>query len=511
MEDQILVIFGSNGDLAKRKIFPALLQLYIDKLLPKKFVVIGAGSKEKETEVFRTEVKENLRLFAVNNQKISSTRLDKFLECVFYKKVNNKTQEDFGGLKEFITDISQKTDIPQNIIFYFSIPPFLYETVAENLIKNGLNEENNGWKRIIVEKPFGYSYDSAVQLDNKLHQGFEEHQIYRIDHYLGKETVQNIMVIRFANGFFEPIWNSRYVDRVEITAAESIGVENRGGYYDTAGAMRDMIQNHLLQVLSIVAMEPPVVFDSDSIRNETVKVLQALRPVKSENINDYVIRGQYIKSERDGILQKSYREEKDVAPDSVTETFVALKLFVDNWRWGDVPFYIRTGKQLSERLTGVIIYLKPAPHQLFKHRCISESSNKIVLRIQPDGGIATNFGMKIPGAGYEVQNVNMAFHYSELSSVEIPEAYQRLLLDCMTGDSTLFARTDAVRASWKFVDPIIDAWKKDKNIPLYFYKCGTWGPEEANSLFGHERLMWNAPYSSFKTESKCSYEELKLF
>ena len=500
VENQILVIFGSNGDLAKRKLLPAIFQLYLDNLLPEDFAVIGAGSQEKDEETNRKDVNATLREFAAAGAKENPERLKSFLRHMYYQKVHNQTEEDFGTLKTYIDALSAKLNIPQNIIYYFSIPPFLYEVVAAHMVKFGLNTEENGWKRIIVEKPFGYSYDTAVDLDKKLRSGFNEDQIYRIDHYLGKETVQNIMVTRFSNGFFEPIWNRKYVDRVEITASERIGVENRGGYYDTSGAMRDMIQNHLLQVLAVVAMEPPSIFDSESIRNESVKVLQSLRPIKPAEVSQYVVRGQYIETFVDNVTQKGYRQEKDVAPNSKTETFVAMKLFVDNWRWGDVPFYIRTGKHLPERVTEVVIHLKPAPHQLFKQRCVAQSTNMIILRISPDAGVAVDFGMKIPGAGYKVQNVNMAFHYSDLAENKISEAYERLLLDCMIGDSTLYARADAVKASWKFVDPILQAWKNNPDIPLYFYECNTWGPKEANALFGDKELKWRAPFKKFKTD-----------
>jgi len=500
IEDQILVIFGSNGDLAKRKLLPAVFQLYIDGLLPEKFIVLGAGSQEKETEIYRNDVDDALKTFAKNTYNANSQRLSGFLQKVYYKKVNNQTEEDFGELKTYIDNISQTLDIKQNIVYYFSIPPFLYEVVAAHLVKNNLNNEEQGWKRIIVEKPFGYSYDTAIDLDKKLHNGFNEDQIYRIDHYLGKETVQNIMVTRFSNGFFEPIWNRKYIDRIEITASEKIGVGSRGGYYDTSGALRDMIQNHLLQVMAVVAMEPPAVFDSDSIRNETVKVLQALRPIQPAEISKYVVRGQYISGEINGEIQKGYRQETGVAANSKTETFVALKLFIDNWRWGDVPFYIRTGKQLPERVTEVVIHLKPAPHQLFKQLCLTEPNNMIILRIHPDAGVAIDFGMKIPGAGFKVQNVNMAFHYSDLAEKKIAEAYERLILDCMIGDSTLYARADAVKASWKFVDPILNAWKNDPEIPLYFYECNTWGPKESNGLFDDKFMKWRDPFPKFKTE-----------
>lgn len=500
IESQLLVIFGSNGDLAKRKLLPAVFQLYIENLLPDNFVVLGAGSQEKSVEAYRVDVQESLKTFANNSITGYPDKFQEFLQKVFYKKVNNQLEEDFSALKDYIQTLAEEQNLIKNIVFYFSIPPFLYEVVAANLVKYGLNNEDDGWRRIIVEKPFGYSYDTALDLDKKLHNGFHEEQIYRIDHYLGKETVQNIMVTRFSNGFFEPIWNRKYIERIEITASEKIGVGKRGGYYDTSGAMRDMIQNHLLQVLAVVAMEPPAVFDSDSIRNETVKVLQAIRPIKPGEVADNVIRGQYISGQVGDEVQIGYRQEAGVAPNSKTETFVAMKIFVDNWRWGDVPFFIRTGKQLPERVTEVVIHLKPAPQQLFKQLCLTEPNNLIILRIHPDAGVAIDFGMKIPGAGFKVQNVNMAFHYSDLAEKKIAEAYERLLLDCMIGDSTLYARADAVKASWKFVDPILLAWKNNPEIPLYFYESGTWGPVESNKLFDDKYVKWRQPFEKFKTE-----------
>jgi glucose-6-phosphate 1-dehydrogenase len=491
-ESQMMVIFGSNGDLAKRKLLPAIFQLYLDNQLPDNFAVIGAGSMDLTVDAYKKTVILALNEFGIQHA-LNETAKQLFLEKVFYIRVNNKAETDFHSLRTYLDDIATKNSIAKNIIYYFSIPPFMYEFVAENLLKAGLNEEHDGWKRMIVEKPFGYSYDSAIELDKKLHQGFHEDQIYRIDHYLGKETVQNILVTRFYNGFFEPIWNRKYVDRVEITAAEKIGVSGRGGYYDTSGAMRDMIQNHLLQVLAVVAMEPPVIFDSESIRNETVKVFQALRPIRGQDISTHVIRGQYTTTSSGDQIIPGYRDEVGVKKDSKTETFVALKAYIDNWRWGDIPFFIRTGKYLPERVTEVVIHLKHAPHQLFKQLCLTQPNNMIILRIHPDAGVAIDFGMKIPGAGYKVHNVNMAFRYSDLSESKIPEAYERLILDCMTGDSTLYARADAVKASWKFVDPILQAWESDENIPVYFYNCGSWGPEEANLLFNDKYTQWREP------------------
>lgn len=500
VDGQVLMIFGANGDLSNRKLLPAIYQLHLEGLLPDKFVVVGCGSNEKDEETFRKDVEENLLVFAKEAVEKNPEKFQTFKNRLYYKTVNNKKQEDFAKLKNYVYELTEKLSIPHNFIYYFSIPPFMYEVVTSHLVEVGLSDEHDGWKRMIVEKPFGYSYDSAVELDKKLHEGFQEHQIYRIDHYLGKETVQNIMVTRFANGFFEPVWNRSYVDRVEITAAEKIGVGERGGYYETSGALRDMVQNHLLQVLAVVAMEPPAVFDSDSIRNETVKVLQALRPIKPGEIDKYVVRGQYSEGKRRGEKVPAYRDEKDVAADSMTETFVALKLFVDNWRWSDVPFYIRSGKNLPVRVTEIVIHLKPAPLQLFKQRCASQQTNMIILRIHPDAGIAIDFGMKIPGAGYKVQNVNMDFHYSDLVQSKIPEAYERLLLDCMVGDSTLYARADAVHASWKFVDPILNAWKENSELPLYFYPANSWGPAEADELFGDKRIKWQDQCDKFTCE-----------
>lgn len=499
-DSQMLVIFGSNGDLAKRKLLPAIFQLYLDNLLPNGFAVIGTGSKEINTDEYRADVNIALNEFASESYQGNKDKADQFLELVHYVSVQNKNASDFFKLKKQLAEIAVQKNIPPNIIYYFSVPPFMYEVVAANMILAGLNLENDGWKRIIVEKPFGYSYNTAIELDKKLHTGFKEDQIYRIDHYLGKETVQNILVTRFYNGFFEPIWNRKYIDRVEITAAEKISVGDRGGYYDTSGALRDMVQNHLLQVLAFVGMEPPSIFDSESIRNETVKVLQALRPVKMHEVAASVVRGQYIASNTENNSTRSYRDESGVDPQSKTETYVAIKAHIDNWRWGDVPFYIRTGKHMPERVTEVVMHLKHAPHQLFKQLCLTQPNNMIILRIHPDAGVVIDFGMKIPGAGYKVQNVDMAFRYADLSSLKIPEAYERLLLDCMMGDSTLYARADAVKASWKWVDPILQAWAENADIPLFYYPANSWGPEEANRLFSAEFARWREPGAKLKKD-----------
>ena len=491
IDPQIIVIFGSNGDLCKRKLMPALFELYVDNLLPQEFAVLGIGSKAVDDMSFRDSVDEMLR----KSKKISNSLMEEkaaaFIQKTYYQRVNNQQKDDFELLKQRLNGLADTLQIPHNYIYYYSIPPFLYDTVSTNLYAYGLTKEAHGWKRVIVEKPFGYSYQTALDLDSKLHQAYKEAQIFRIDHYLGKETVQNITVTRFANSFFEPLWNRKYIEKVEIISAEDIGVGSRGGYYDTSGAIRDMIQNHLLQLLAVVAMEPPVNFDPESIHEEKAKVFRALRPIATQEVKNYVVRGQYQETVVNGEIIKGYLQEEGVPENSKTETFCALKLFIDNWRWSDVPFYLSTGKQLPERVTEVVLHLKPAPLQLFKQRCLEKSANMIILRIQPNESVSICFGMKKPGGGYKVQNVLMNFNYANLSESKIPEAYERLLLDCMLGDSTLYPRTDALMLSWKFIDPILDAFKNEVDLPLYLYDCGSWGPVAAEALYGNKLVKWS--------------------
>ena len=347
---------------------------------------------------------------------------------------------------------------------------------------------------MIIEKPFGYDLKSALHLMKTMTRIFREPQIYRIDHYLGKETVQNLLVFRFANGIFEPLWNRNYIHHVEITAAESIGVEGRGQYYDGAGALRDMVQNHLMQIMGVVAMESPSSFDSTAVRNETVKVFQSLREIPREEVSEFAVRGQYTTSVIDGEIIPGYREEEGVPDDSRIDTFAAVKVFIDNWRWGGVPFYIRAGKRLPTRVTEVAIHFKPTPHFLFaKESKESGGLNQLIMRIQPNEGIVLKFALKVPGAGFHVQNVNMDFHYSELSNTRVASAYERLLLDCMLGDSTLYARGDAVEACWRFVDPILQEWQNNPELKVHGYPAGTWGPREANALFHEHGVEWRYP------------------
>ena len=490
-EDQILVIFGASGDLTYRKLIPSLYDLYNQDMLAEKFIILGVSRTDYSSEKFRERIEKGIKSFA-NFKDAEKSKLDSFLKKVFYKSIDTKNDDDYQQLKTEIDSLHKKFDIPENCIYYLSTPPSLYSIIPLAIGKAGINKNNSGWKRLVVEKPFGYDLESAKKLNKDLMKVFHENQVYRIDHYLGKETVQNIFVTRFANGIFEPLWNRNYIHHVEITGVEDIGVENRGGYYDSSGALRDMLQNHLLELTGIIAMEPPSSFDSDSIRNEIVKVFQSLRPLKEENVIEDVIRGQYLASKIKGENVPGYREEKGVDRNSKTETYVALRLLIDNWRWGGVPFYIRTGKRLPTRVTEVVIHFKPTPHYLFTRDNMADGCNNLVIRIQPDEGILLKFGMKVPGTGFNVQNVNMDFHYSQLQNSYLPSAYERLLHDCMMGDSTLYQRGDAVEAAWKFVNPILQAWKNNPDIPIYGYPAGTWGPEHSDDLLGKD-LAWRYP------------------
>lgn len=488
--EHIFVIFGASGDLTKRKLIPAIYSLFVQNLLPDRFALLGVSRSEFNDEDFRIKAKSAINEFKEIDD---LSKIDDFLKKIFYLPLDPQDSKAFINLAERLTDLRTVNNISGNTIFYLSTPPNLYSVIPKNLALSNLNSQENGWKRVVIEKPFGYDFDSAEKLKDELLKDWSEEQIYRIDHYLGKETVQNLLVTRFSNGFFEPLWNRNFIHHVEVTSAESIGVEDRGGYYDSSGSLRDMVQNHLLQMVGLVAMEPPSSLEPLAIRNEILKVFQSLRPIKPEDVNDVTIRGQYTESKIKGEEVKAYREEKDVNPNSTTETYAAIKFYIDNWRWGGIPFYIRTGKRLPTRVTEVVIHFKPTPHFLFNKDGSTDLCNQLVLRIQPDEGVLLKFGMKIPGAGFDVQNVNMDFHYSDLSSQRIPSAYERLLYDSMKGDSTLFARSEEVMSAWKFLMPIIDAWKNDKNIPLHGYPAGTWGPENADDLIEEPNMTWRYP------------------
>ncbi len=491
--NSILIIFGASGDLTERKLIPAIYELLKHDLLPEKFAVLGVSRSDFSDESFRDKMKKVLE------ENGDGKRIEDFLKLLHYRRIDTMVESDYSKVKERLVSLKKQMQIDANYIFYLSTPPKFYGIIPPYLAKMGLNSQSDGFKRIIIEKPFGYDLESSKELNKSLSKDYSENQIYRIDHYLGKETVQNMLVTRFSNGIFEPLWNRNYVHHVEVTSVEDIGVENRGGYYDESGALRDMVQNHLLQLVGLVAMESPSSLDSESIRNEALKVFHSLRPIKSEEVSKYSIRGQYLPSKIRGESVKGYREEKGVNPESRTETYVALKFYVDNWRWGGVPFYIRTGKRLPTRVTEVVIHFKPTPHYLFSKTGSADSYNQLVLRIQPDEGILLKFGMKVPGSGFNVQTVNMDFHYSSLADVSLPSAYERLLYDCMIGDSTLFTRGDAVEALWKFLKPVQAAWANDLKIPIYGYPAGTWGPERADDLIEAD-MTWRYPCKNLSND-----------
>lgn len=481
-EKHLLVIFGASGDLTYRKLVPSVFDLFTQNLLPDEFGILGLGRTEMSNMVFREKMSEGIEKFAMTKAK-DKGQLGLFLDKLYYYAFNTKEESEYLPFKIELERLNQQLKTASNYIFYLATPPNMYPIVPAHLAKYGLNKEDEGFKRLIVEKPFGYDLKSAQDLNKSLLHGFREEQIYRIDHYLGKETVQNLLVTRFSNGIFEPLWNRNFIHHVEVTSSEDIGVGSRGGYYEGSGALRDMVQNHLLLLASLVAMEPPALINADSMRNEIVKVLQSLRPIKEDEVEKFVLRGQYTASEIKGKRRKAYREEEGVDPKSRTETFVAMKFFIDNWRWAGVPFYIRTGKHLPTRVTEIVIHFNATPHHLFAgDKAIMRQQNQLVIRIQPDEGILMKFGMKVPGAGFNVQDVNMDFHYSELNDTYLPSAYERLLLDCMLGDATLYSRGDAVEAAWRFVDPILNAWKEKPCIKVHGYPAGTWGPEESDLL-----------------------------
>jgi len=492
----ILVIFGASGDLSRRKLVPSLFDLHRFGFLPHKFSVLGVGRSKLSDTKFRDRMMESVEEFS-ENKPVDKEALSEFVKKFHFISMDPSNCEDYGKLKTKLETLDARYKIGGNFIYYLAVPPSTYEDIVQNLGSQGLQKENSAdarWRRLIIEKPFGYDLESALKLIKTTRRVFREPQIYRIDHYLGKETVQNILIFRFANGIFEPLWNRNYIHHVEITAAEHIGLEGRGQYYDGAGALRDMVQNHLMQIMGVVAMESPSSFDSIAVRNETVKVFQSLRNIPRKDVSKFVVRGQYTTSVIQGKIIPGYREEKDVASGSRTESFAALKLFIDNWRWGGVPFYIRAGKRLPTRVTEVAIHFKPTPHFLFAKESREHAGlNELIIRIQPNEGLSLKFALKVPGAGFRVQNVSMDFSYSKLSNTRVASAYERLLLDSMLGDPTLYARGDAVEACWRFVDPILQEWDENPELKVYGYPAGTWGPKEADALFQEHGIEWRYP------------------
>src|SRR5450759_1215737 len=427
----LIVIFGASGDLASRKLIPAIFSLKSLKLMPEKYAILGIGRTKFSTEEFRKKMGEAIVSFSEEKEQDKNLISD-FINDLYYLSMDNSVYSSYSELKNSLQEIDDKYKVGGNYIFYMATPPNMYEPIAVNLAKAGLFDQTNGFRRVIIEKPFGYDLESGRKLNKTLHGLISEEQIFRIDHYLGKETVQNLLVTRFANGMFEPLWNRNYIDRIEITSAENMGVGERGGYYDGSGALRDMVQNHLLQMVGMTAMEPPSSLDANAIRNEVLKVFQSLQPIREEDVPNQVIRGQYTGSLIRGECVTGYRYEKDVAVDSRTETYVAIKFFINNWRWGGVPFYIRTGKRLPTRVTEIVVHFKQTPHHLFQRESGRLSANQLIIRIQPDEGILLKFDMKEPGAGFNIKNVNMDFHYKDLADIRVPSAYERLLHDVMS-------------------------------------------------------------------------------
>jgi glucose-6-phosphate 1-dehydrogenase len=487
----VMVIFGATGDLSGRKLLPAIYNLAKQRSLPAGFAVVGAAMDDVSDDAFRKHASEKIHEFS-RTQPIDDRVLESFLSAVSYVKVDFSRQEDFKNLAQKLQELDDSRHIPGNRIFYCATPPPTYPTIAQQLQAANLNT-GQGFHRIVVEKPFGSDLKSARELTQTLRKAFAEDSVYRIDHYLGKETVQNILAFRFANSIFEPVWNSNLIDSVQITVAEEIGIEQRGAYYDRAGALRDIVQNHGLQLVTLTAMEPPLAFEANAVRDEKVKVLRAIRPLEGEEIAKSTVRGQYTKGWVLGEQVGGYREERNVASDSQTETFAALRLFVDNWRWAGIPFYIRAGKRQPKRVTEIRIQFKRPPHLTFGREAMQEvDPNAITLRIQPEEGISLKFGAKVPSAGLRIRSVTMDFQYMTSFLVDAPEAYERLLLDCMIGDPTLFTRADEVEAAWHLIDPIEESWRSGEP-PLGTYPAGTWGPTSAAELLQADGREWHRP------------------
>jgi glucose-6-phosphate 1-dehydrogenase len=490
-ESCVMVIFGATGDLTKRKLFPALYNLAKEKFLPGNFAIIGVGRQEMETREFRSKIIDDLKEFVGSSP--DKKLISWFEDRTFYTGGDfDDDKRLFKDLKDLLDEVCEKFEIPPNFFFYMATPPELFAGVTQKIHKNGFAKEDNGhWRRFIFEKPFGRDLESARKLNTELLKILKERQIYRIDHYLGKETVQNILVFRFGNSIFEPIWNRNFVDHVQITVAEQLGVEMRGNYYDKAGALRDMIPNHIFQLVTLTAMEPPVSFEADAVRDEQAKILSAIQPFSPEDVLHKTVRGQYGEGKIDDKKVPAYRSEPNVKTNSNTETYAALKLSIDNWRWADVPFYVRTGKRLPQKHTSIVIQFKKAPFMLFRETAIERlTTNRIVIHIQPDEGITLHFGAKTPGPIVNMGAVDMDFNYVEHFGEHISTGYERLLFDCMTGDATLFQRADMVEASWSIVSPVLDVWKAIPARDFPNYEAGTWGPAESDELLGKDGRKW---------------------
>ena len=496
-----VVIFGATGDLTQRKLLPTLAHLLHDHPLPEGFSVVAFARRPMNDEQWRGMALDSINKYMPDNDKLDREAQHDFAQRMYYCQSDFNDREGYEKLADILERLDREKGTQGNRMYYLATPPTLDSEIIFQLGGAGLARpaagqygDEESWTRIVIEKPFGRDLASAQKLNREIARVFHESQTYRIDHYMGKETVQNLLAFRFANGIFEPLWNQKYIDHVQIVVAESLGIGSRAEYYEEAGAIRDMVQNHIMQVLCLTTMEAPVAFDADAIRDEKVKVLRAVPLLSPEDVAKRTIRGQYTAGVINGQPQVSYKEEKGVSPASQTETYVALKLFIENWRWAEVPFYIRTGKALPKRSTEVTIQFKRVPHMLYKP---AETKglvpNRLTIRIQPDEGISLKFAAKVPGAARHLNDVDMNFSYSEAFGIESPNAYERLIADCIVGDSTLFIRRDEVETSWRIVDSIINAWKNMPESAVHPYQAGTWGPPEADALIQNDGREWDNP------------------
>jgi glucose-6-phosphate 1-dehydrogenase len=492
LEPTIIVIFGAGGDLTWRKLVPALYNLLLDHRLPERCAIVGVARKSLDDETFRKRIREGVDLFSRRGM-VEEVIWRQFADSISYLSEDIIDPASGTGLCQRLEEIEEQWGVRANRVYYLAVPPAMMEPAALMLQRMGVCKDCSR-DRLVVEKPFGRDLTSARSLNQFLNSMFVESQIYRIDHYLGKETVQNILAFRFANSLYEPIWNRRYIDHVQITVAETVGVEERGEYYDRSGALRDMVQNHLFQILCLIAMEPPITFDADEVRNKKVDVLRAIRPILPENVHQVAVRGQYGAGFVAGMPVSAYHDEPYVAVDSPTETFAALKLAIDNWRWEGVPFYLRTGKRLHDKVSEIAVIFRPAPHQPFQSSAVeSWQPNRIVIRIQPEEGIVSRIQAKQPGTRMLLGPVDMQFLYREAFKAPPPEAYETLLFDIMRGDATLFMRADQVESAWSIITPILEAWDSVPTADFPNYQSGSWGPEAADLLIARDGHSWLQP------------------
>jgi glucose-6-phosphate 1-dehydrogenase len=487
-----LVIFGGGGDLSRRKLLPALYNLMLDGALPAQFAVVGVARTQRSDESFRQLAREGIETYS--RRPLEPARWADFERALFYQEGSLKDAESFRALRKRLEEIEPDRGVPGNRVFYLSVSPSLFATAVQRLHEAGLVTPSNGsgpFTRVIVEKPIGHDLGSAHEVNETLARVFDETQIFRIDHYLGKETVQNILAMRFGNAIFEPLWNQKYIDHVQITVSEDEGVGTRGGYYEEAGALRDMVQNHILQLLCLTATEPPWSLSADVVRDHKLEVLKCLRPIRAAELDEHVVRAQYAVGSNRGVDVPGYRQEEGVKRDSTTETYVAVKAYIDNWRWAGVPFFIRTGKRLPKRASEIAVQFKDVPHMLFNLDWDQPlEPNVLALRIQPDEGLSMRISAKLPGPKVRIYPVEMDFQYGSTFGEQSPEAYERLLLDVMAGDATLFMRRDAVEASWAWIAPILEAWESSSTRWLPEYEAGSWGPVEADRLIEQTGSRW---------------------